>query len=134
MFELVVCELPTSYGLKVAGREFAYYGPGEATLPRNLAEALGATIKGPASDEQTAPTSAEQNVSQDEPVKKQHDALPDDFPARDLLYDNLYTTLESVRGATDKELLALKGLGKATLRDIRTAASGSAGALRAAQG
>ena len=123
MPELVVCELPTSYGLKVAGREFAYYGPGEATLPRNLAEALGATIVGPVKEDGPKEASTEPETVKNEREEKSVSALPDDFPARDLLYDNLYTTLEQVREATDKELLALKGLGKATLRDIRAAQS-----------
>lgn len=47
--------------------------------------------------------------------------LPDDFPARALLVEAGYTTLERVREATDEELLAIRGVGRRLLERIRDA-------------
>lgn len=125
--DLVVCELPTSYGLTVPGREFAYYGPGDATLPRALAEALGATIKGSvktSTDVSLPNAPAKPDAAKPPADSDKHDdkpnSLPADFPARELLTDAMYLSLEQVQTASDAELLKLKGLGKATLRDIRS--------------
>ena len=127
--DLVVCELPTSYGLTVPGREFAYYGPGDATLPRALAEALGAKIKTSASlfGEASPPQSSAENDAHTLtvtpvlalPKDTTLNPLPADFPARNLPTDAMYLSLEQVQTAADAELLKLKGVGKATLRDIR---------------
>ena len=47
--------------------------------------------------------------------------LPDDFPARDILTAAGFDSLEAIASATDDELLAVKGIGKATVRQIREA-------------
>lgn len=47
--------------------------------------------------------------------------LPDDFPGRALLVGAGYTTVEAVRAASDEELLAIRGVGKRLLEQIRHA-------------
>lgn len=47
--------------------------------------------------------------------------LPDDVPERDTLLKAGYKSAADVRSASDKALLDLKGIGEATLREIREA-------------
>lgn len=47
--------------------------------------------------------------------------LPGDFPARALLIENGYFTVESVRMASDQALIDVKGIGPVLLRGIREA-------------
>lgn len=47
--------------------------------------------------------------------------LPDDFPGRTLLVGAGYTTVEAVRAASDEELLAIRGVGRKLLEQIRHA-------------
>lgn len=47
--------------------------------------------------------------------------LPENFPGRALLLGAGYGTLEAVRSASDEELLAIKGLGRKLLEQIRDA-------------
>lgn len=49
------------------------------------------------------------------------DLVPEDFPGREDLAKAGITTLSSVRGASDDELLALDGIGEATVKKIRAA-------------
>ena len=48
-------------------------------------------------------------------------ALPAGFPEKLLLEQTGYASLESVRDATDEELLVLVGIGEEKLSDIRSA-------------
>lgn len=45
--------------------------------------------------------------------------LPEDFPALDILNNAGYTTRHQVETATDEDILALEGIGQATLEKIR---------------
>ena len=45
--------------------------------------------------------------------------LPPDYPARDLLLDAGFTTVAKVAAATDSDLTAISGIGKATVAQIR---------------
>lgn len=47
--------------------------------------------------------------------------LPEGFPGRSLLVGAGYATLESLRSATDEELLAIRGVGRKLLEQIRHA-------------
>ncbi len=47
--------------------------------------------------------------------------LPDDFPSREILVAAGFTTMEGARAASDEALLALDGIGPATLQKIRDA-------------
>lgn len=49
------------------------------------------------------------------------DTLPDGFPYADKLAAGGYTTLTAVDSASDDDLLAVKGIGKASLQAIREA-------------
>lgn len=49
--------------------------------------------------------------------------LGDDFPSAALLIDAGYTTHAKVAKATDEELLAIDGVGQATLEKIREASA-----------
>lgn len=53
------------------------------------------------------------------PVAPVVDDLPDDFPEREALTEAGYGALLLVSKATDDELRAVKGIGKATLKAIR---------------
>lgn len=79
------------------GRPRVYYGPGWTDVPEGLARALG--LQGV--ERASVPT----------------DPLAD-FP---LLREAGFTDVEAVRAATDEELLAVRGIGAATLRRIRKA-------------
>jgi hypothetical protein len=85
------------------------YGPGDAVeVPEGLATALGLT---PLAVPQLARAAAEPETAAGE-----SDPL-EPFPAlRDAGY-----TVETTRAASDEELLAVKGIGRATLRQIREA-------------
>jgi hypothetical protein len=49
------------------------------------------------------------------------DSLPADFPHREILVDNGYSSLTVVAEASDAELIAVKGVVEARLREIRDA-------------
>lgn len=52
------------------------------------------------------------------------DPLPEDFPARDLLTEAGYASVEDVAAASREELRAVKGIGPATADKIRAATNG----------
>jgi len=54
-----------------------------------------------------------------EPLPQPVDDLPEDFPEREALTDAGYGALLLVSKASDDELRAVKGVGKATLKAIR---------------
>lgn len=87
-----------------------FYGPGEADLPDEAYTDLKAredALKGDQPDE--APAESTPSTAAD-PLAE--------FPE---LHAAGYTSAESVRAATDDELLALDGVGPATLKKIRAA-------------
>jgi DNA integrity scanning protein DisA with diadenylate cyclase activity len=100
------------------GRPRVYYGPGLVDVPEGLAQALGLKAVGGADTDVSAP---------DAPPP------PDRLDAAADLIDRLgvemgthlalegFTSIEAVRAASDEELLAIKGIGPATLRSIRAA-------------
>lgn len=47
--------------------------------------------------------------------------LPDGFPARELLVENRYETLEDLAGVTVTELIKIKGIGRKTAEQILAA-------------
>lgn len=51
-------------------------------------------------------------------------SLPANFPERDLLIGTAFKTLDTVKAATDEELLAVDGIGPAKLKAIRDALRG----------
>lgn len=55
------------------------------------------------------------------PTSEPAPALPEGFPHAGLLTEAGFGTLQLVTEATDDDLLAVKGVGKAALRDIRAA-------------
>lgn len=82
------------------GRPRVYYGPGVCEVPEGLARALG--LQGLATAEPAAT------------------GLYANFPAdvRGLL-SAAYPTLDALRAAPDADLLAIDGVGPATLRKLR---------------
>jgi hypothetical protein len=60
-------------------------------------------------------TASEDDGPKRVPVEK---ALPDDFPGREELVAAGYDTLSKVRKASEEDLAAIKGIGKATLTKI----------------
>lgn len=51
-------------------------------------------------------------------AKRQPKALPEDFPGREELIEGGYDTMDKVRAASEEDLSAVKGVGKATLTKI----------------
>lgn len=54
-----------------------------------------------------------------EPAEPSATPLPDDFPRRDKLLEAGYTTVEQVAELSDDDLMAVDGIGKASLAEIR---------------
>lgn len=77
-------------------------------------DAWGEPIDDPIADE--PPDEAADVASEDAPTEE---PLPDDFPGRALLVEAGRETLEAVRAAEDAALLAITGIGPATLEAIR---------------
>lgn len=46
-------------------------------------------------------------------------SLPEGYPSRDLLIGTQFVTVDAINSATDDELLAVDGIGPATLKAIR---------------
>ena len=46
--------------------------------------------------------------------------LPEDYPAASTLEEAGYTSTDEVDAASDEELLAIDGIGEATLKEIRS--------------
>lgn len=53
---------------------------------------------------------------------KNNSDLPEDFPARAALIEGGFDSLEKVNGASDEDLIAVKGVGEKTVVHIRDAA------------
>lgn len=80
------------------------YGPGIRLVPIELARALG------------------KRIVVDGPSRPQDkDELPDDFPAVELLREEGYQTYGHVRGESDEDIIAIKGIGPVILSEIRAA-------------
>lgn len=91
----------------------AFYGPGQVDLPDEVAQALEA--KGAFLSPQ-----AEQHAADESPV------VPP-IPAADILQklaEAGYTSPDAIARASDAELLAVKGIGPASLAQIREAYGG----------
>lgn len=88
------------------GRPRVYYGPGVCEVPDGLARALGLAAL-PAPDEGAHEVGS----------------LTDWFGAglAGVLAQAGYTSIEAVRDASDNDLLAIEGVGPATLRRLRSA-------------
>lgn len=67
------------------------------------------------------PQGGEPQGSQGEGQTPEGTALPADFPAQDLLVEAGLKTVEAVQAASDEQLLAVSGIGPATLKEIREA-------------
>lgn len=106
--KMVTATLSGSYGyFDPETEERRYYGPGiDIEIPHGLALTLGLETTG-----------AKEGNSATVPVAE----LPEDFPARDLLEDAGFTTLEQVSALSEAELIAIKGIGKATANVIKQA-------------
>lgn len=103
--------------------ELIPYGPGEADVPRAMAEGL---VRENILDEVVLEEiSPRDTIAGTRAVRRHADRrgapLPDDFPARDLLVDAGYEYVEAIEGMSDEDLLDVHGIGPATLEDIRTA-------------
>lgn len=83
--------------------EGVYYGPGEAEVPVKVATYL--RERSPSS---IAVQGAAQQPTHDDPLAE--------FPQ---LREAGFTSVERVRAASDEELLALPGIGAATLKKLR---------------
>jgi len=86
-----------------------FFGPGEADVPQELADALKARQQ------------KEQGTIVPEQSSTLH-TLPDDFPGAGALREAGFTTIEQVQTATDNQLNSVKGIGTALLKQIREAA------------
>lgn len=51
-------------------------------------------------------------------VEESNGGLPEDFPAKELLEEAGYDSIEKISEATAKDLTEIKGIGKATAEDI----------------
>lgn len=97
-----------------------FYGPGEAELPDEVAAALeakGAFLATPA-----APTGGDAHTL----TPEGEPPLPADLLQK--LAAAGYTSGEAVALASDADLLAVRGIGRAALRDIRAAYRGTSDA------
>jgi hypothetical protein len=115
MSEKVYVTLPrtVSYREEESAPELAY-GPGRAQVPLPLAESLKEW--GIISEwSETAPTTPDTD-----PIKPS-DELATDFPGREYLYMNGYTSYGQVAELNKDDLIALPGIGEATADKILAA-------------
>lgn len=72
------------------------------------------------------PPKAKKQAAPKEEAPKEPDAgeLPEDFPKRKELVEAGLTTTDAVASKSDEELIALKGIGEASVKDIRDALNG----------
>lgn len=81
-----------------------------ATVPEGKVKVIRGRAYGPGAELPGGKAEAQKPVS---------DALPEDFPHRDLL--TKYKTADALRAASDDELLDIDGIGDARLKEIRAA-------------
>ncbi|WP_034340147.1 hypothetical protein [Deinococcus misasensis] len=74
--------------------------------------------------EPEAPAARAPQATPDPEPTPEPEPLPENFPALDLLQTAGFTTRQQVQQADDATLLAIEGLGKATLAKIRSYPTG----------
>jgi hypothetical protein len=110
--ETVFVSLDWTHGVDVDGRT-VYFGPGERVpVPAAVAEAKGWKLR-----DQPAPVRA-QTGNAVESVAAKAGVLH----LVENLYDAGFVTAESIHNATEAELTAVDGIGKATAAKLQTAA------------
>jgi ERCC4-type nuclease len=93
-----------------------FYGPGTVEVPNDVAEALHAR------GAFAAPTVETASDQQSDLTPTITPPLPAELLQK--LADGGFDSVEAIASATDAELLALKGIGRAALRDIRAVYGG----------
>lgn len=139
--QMIRVTLPWKLNYHNEAGELIPYGPGEADIPVEMAEGLVREDILPASvlEQEPAPVELEGEVLETDTEPARGEQAPDDtsgmppaqigaetmlpqeFPARDLLIGAGFVTVEGVVGASNADLLEIKGIGDATLADIREA-------------